>query len=277
VFLLTDGLANVGIQDPEQIASQASQILRTAGVGTSTFGIGADYDEGLLGPLAVAGGGQFYHLANPSEIATAFASELGDLLRVVARSVRVELAVDSGVTLDLVSAYHLTVSPDGHAATIAVGDLLGDDERHVVVRVGFPQQRDRLSLAVRARALWRGEDGECQTEWHEVAFDFADDVACDREPRDRAAMHWVGLHHVARARLQAIGLSRHGDLAAARELLRAVARRLAEYANGDPDLQAGLRELSDLEHQLDVPLPSPVSKQMYAGTQAAMRSAPKRK
>ncbi|HLZ10881.1 MAG TPA: VWA domain-containing protein, partial [Chloroflexota bacterium] len=62
VFLLTDGQANAGVVDSEAIASQAADIRATTGIGTSTFGIGSDYNEGLLGPMAVAGGGQFHHL-----------------------------------------------------------------------------------------------------------------------------------------------------------------------------------------------------------------------
>ncbi len=93
-FLLTDGLANVGLVDPEQIASQAADIRRTAGVGTSTFGIGLDYAEQLLGPMAVAGGGQFHHLRTPADIRQTFAGELAELLSVVASSVRLELRTD---------------------------------------------------------------------------------------------------------------------------------------------------------------------------------------
>ena len=44
-FLLTEGLANVGVQDPEQIASDAAGIRANAGIGTSTF------DDPALQPL----------------------------------------------------------------------------------------------------------------------------------------------------------------------------------------------------------------------------------
>ena len=104
-FLLTDGLANVGLTDPEQIAAEAAGIREHAGVGTSTFGIGEDYDEDLLAPLAAAGGGQFHHLRTAEEITRTFVGELGELLAVAAGRVVLELDPDPGVTAEVVSAY----------------------------------------------------------------------------------------------------------------------------------------------------------------------------
>jgi len=84
-FLLTDGLANVGEVDPERIASEAAGVREHTRISTSTFGIGPDYNELLLGPMAVAGGGQFHHLRTPDEILNTFVGELGELLSIAAR------------------------------------------------------------------------------------------------------------------------------------------------------------------------------------------------
>jgi Ca-activated chloride channel family protein len=89
-FLLTDGLANVGLTDLEQIAAQAAGVRTHAGVGTSTFGIGDDYAESLLGPMAVAGGGQFHHLRTPVDIARTFLGELAEMLCAAALNVLLE-------------------------------------------------------------------------------------------------------------------------------------------------------------------------------------------
>src|SRR3954470_14529153 len=58
-LLLTDGLANVGITDADELAEHATE-LRARGVSTSTFGVGNEFDEQLLQALADAGGGHFY-------------------------------------------------------------------------------------------------------------------------------------------------------------------------------------------------------------------------
>src|SRR6187551_3667191 len=46
-LLLTDGLANVGITDRDELATHAGE-LRQRGVSTTTFGVGTDFDEVLL-------------------------------------------------------------------------------------------------------------------------------------------------------------------------------------------------------------------------------------
>ena len=49
--------------------------------------------KALLGPMAVAGGGQFHNLRSPDEIARTFLGELGELLTVAAANVRLDQAV----------------------------------------------------------------------------------------------------------------------------------------------------------------------------------------
>ena len=50
-LLLTDGLANVGITDRDELARHAGE-LRARGVSTTTFGVGEDFDEVLLQAMA---------------------------------------------------------------------------------------------------------------------------------------------------------------------------------------------------------------------------------
>ena len=57
-LLLMDGLANHGITDRDELARHAGE-LRQRGVSTSTFAVGADFDERLLRDMAHEGGGNF--------------------------------------------------------------------------------------------------------------------------------------------------------------------------------------------------------------------------
>ncbi|MEJ2207387.1 MAG: VWA domain-containing protein, partial [Gemmatimonadota bacterium] len=103
VLLLTDGLANVGITDPDQLVG----LTRTgaeAGFSTTTIGFGKDFDEDLLRALADAGRGGSYYLEEIDQASGIFEEELEGLLSLAAQNVRV--AVLPGADADFVKVLH---------------------------------------------------------------------------------------------------------------------------------------------------------------------------
>jgi Ca-activated chloride channel family protein len=118
-LLLTDGLANIGITDTDELARHAAE-LRARGVSTSTFGVGNDFDEGLLQALADAGGGHFYYIADAPQIADAITSEVGETLEVVARDVAIELTARDDIRIEPISPYRATAH--GNRTTVAIGE-----------------------------------------------------------------------------------------------------------------------------------------------------------
>jgi Ca-activated chloride channel family protein len=277
-FLLTDGLANVGLTDPEQIASEAASIREQAGISTSTFGIGADYDERLLGPLAVAGGGQFHHLRRPEEIARTFVGELEGLFAVAARNVRLEIETSAGIVAELVSEYWgRSAAPEAGRQSVALGDLGAGDERHVVVRFGFPRGTLGAGQDVRARLVGLVAGEESRTAWQELRFTYADHAPCDAEPHDPAVMHWVGLHHAEKAEREALEDNKRGAYQSAQEKIRAVRRRIASYANDDAELQERVSALQAMEQATAAPMAPMVAKEHYAETQRRSRGQPDRR
>ncbi|HEY8746000.1 MAG TPA: VWA domain-containing protein [Chloroflexota bacterium] len=272
LMLLTDGIANVGLTDPEAIASEAAGVREQAGISTSTFGIGADYNESLLAPMATAGGGQFHHLRTTADIANAFLGELGLLFGVAAGGVALELAVDPGVSAELISEYWLTTSESTHYR-VAVGDLLSGEERHVVVRFGFPAWGQLPNIGIRARLCWTAGGEARSSAWQEVRFSYAGDAICDAEPRDATVMHWVGLHHAYRAQHRAAEQSRDGNLAGAGRTLADVAERIQSYADSDSELQEAVSELTAFRHEaLQSPLAPMVAKDRIYSSQRLSKS-----
>lgn len=269
-FLLTDGLANVGLTDAEAIASEAAGVFSNAGIVTSTFGIGADYDEGLLAPMAVAGGGQFHHLRQPEEIARTFTGELGEMFHVAAANVLLEVEVPYGVEAEAISAYRL--DPEPGRASASIGDLLAGEERHVVVRFAFPEAPLQRTVAIRARLTWYANGRRCESSWQEVTFTVAAHSDCDVELRDRQVMHWVGLHHSLRTQARAGQLSRQGDRAGARSLLRRLEEHLHEYSDGDDELVAHLAEVRGMADEVEAaPMPAARAKEVLHRSQTASR------
>jgi len=103
-LLLTDGLANIGIIDRDELASHAAA-LRSRGVQTTTFGVGTDFDEVLLQAMATAGGGNFYYIAQEQSIADYITSEVGEALDVVARDVTLDVATPEMVAVESLSPF----------------------------------------------------------------------------------------------------------------------------------------------------------------------------
>jgi Ca-activated chloride channel family protein len=243
-FLLTDGQANVGESDPEQLAVQVGDVLAKTAIVTSTFGIG-DYNEQLLAPMATAGGGQFHHLRSSADIMTTFLGELGDVMAVACRQVRIEVAADPGVQLELVSDYRSSTEPSSTRISAPLGDLMGGEERRIVVCARFAPRPTVAPVVVRARLLWHDAAGDHETPWQVVSFTYADHQACDAEldRRDPLVMEWVGLHRSYRAEQEASKLFSKGDVAGAHRVLQTTSASVAAMAPASPVLQEAASEL----------------------------------
>ena len=232
-LLLTDGLANVGITDAAELRGHAAE-LRARGVATSTFGVGADFDERLLQGMADASGGHFYYLQDERQIADLLASEMGEALEIVARDATLRMRLPQGVTVEPLNG--LRVHQDGGEATIMLDDLVSGQELEVVLAVTFPRgvDGDRLTLSVRLG----DRDGALDPREESVTWTYASHAANDRQRRNRAVDRAVARQYGGRARGEATERNREGDLAGARRVLRATAARIRSYAGDDPELCA---------------------------------------
>ena len=152
-LLLTDGLANRGITDRDELIGHAAA-LRQRGIQTSTFGVGEDFDERLLAGLADAGGGHFYFLADASQIPELISSEVGEALEVVMRNVVLETRLARGMAGTSLSRMRSSSSGnEGGEGTLRVelGDLVSGQEVEVVLSLHFPTRYDVQSIATEMR------------------------------------------------------------------------------------------------------------------------------
>lgn len=132
VLLLTDGLANQGITDFEQLQSIAQKKFQEHGIALSTFGVGADFNELLLTNLAEYGGANYYFIDSPEKIPEIFAKELEGLLAVVAQNTQIEISYPAGqLQVDSVLGYPAQLQ-DGKAV-VPFNDLYSMEEKAVLV------------------------------------------------------------------------------------------------------------------------------------------------
>ncbi|MFM8922109.1 MAG: vWA domain-containing protein, partial [Candidatus Nanopelagicaceae bacterium] len=79
LLLISDGHANAGIKDPNELHDVATKSATTK-ITTSTIGIGDGYDENILESIARGGGGQHRFAFTIDEAVGAIAAEVNDLL-----------------------------------------------------------------------------------------------------------------------------------------------------------------------------------------------------
>ncbi len=273
-FLLTDGQANVGEQDPERIATDARQLRQQGRIGTSTFGFGPRYNEYLLGPMAVAGGGAFHHLSTPGDIVNAFVGELHDLLAVAAPRVRVELALDGGIVPEMVSPFTLTPPSEGteQPYVIDVGDLLSGANPHIVTRFQFIDAERSFHPEVRARLVWTVDGAEVFGPWESVTFTLASPEECEQEVIDPFAVQYIATERREEGRRIGLRFNQAGNFPMAQRALRLVFDEMQPYVEGNPDEQ---QKLEDFQYLMAPRLTSFMTpedaKSMYAESQRQSR------
>ena len=275
VLLLTDGLANKGITDAAELATHAAE-LRVRGVSTTTFGIGADFDEVLLQSMADAGGGHFYFVRDAATIRDHISSEVGETLDVVARNVELEVVVADGVRVEAISPQPVRVRAG--RTIVDLGDLVSDQVLDVVLRIGFPfGDAGRTTGALIALAdrdgVFAARDGGAPDV--RLTWTWQDNPANDAQPRDVEVDRSVATQFAARARQEAVRRNREGDYDGARHVLKATAKRIREYAGRDERMRALVAELSAEAETFAAPMPALALKEHhFASSNLARMRAP---
>ena len=244
-LLLTDGLANQGITDRAEILRHAAA-LRLRRVSTTTFGVGADFDDALLRGMAEAGGGNFYFVQDAVQIPDYIASETGEVLEVVAREAN--LIVDAGAGVVVASLNDFPVRHADGACQVALGSLVSRQQLDAVLRLQFPAGTAGETQRLRVRL--EDQDHALAGDAVELAFTYATDSENDAQPRDRVVDRAVARLYAAQAEQRAVERNRAGDYAGAREELLACAGRIREYAGQDADLLAQVAELGQKANEL---------------------------
>ena len=268
-LMMSDGQANVGITDVEELAKHAAE-LRERGIATSTFGIGAGFDEDLMTGMARAGGGQPYFIRTADQTVDLLTSELGETLDVVVRDVVVCLSAPEGASLELLSDFDLRAGTTGQE--IRVGHLVSGQSVSLLVRVECPTGAIGRTLALAASIASR-EHGE--SAWTELAWTYADDQANDKQPRNAEVDAAVVKVDAARARREALRYNRAGEFATAGKTLMMARSALMSRAGNDAEALQDLAALDADAVEFSAPMRPIAMKAVIFDTMSALRSRDK--
>ena len=270
VLLLTDGLANQGITDPGELSRHAAE-LRARGVSTTTFGVGEDFDETLLQSMSDAGGGHFYFIGRPEQITDLIASEVGELLAIVARETTIEITAPEGITITPLSPFPF--EQRGNRSHLHLGDLVAGQQVSAILRIRFGYGPVGSDVGIIVGATDRdGAFAAAGLTPIGLGWVFADDHANDVQPRDRAVDRRVAALFADRARQAAVKLNRQGDYREAALGLHEVAIRIRAYAGNDPELRSIVDGLRREEAQWAIPRMEMERKQAFASATYSQRS-----
>lgn len=217
VVLITDGLANEGLTNVDLIVSQVRG-LSDRGVSTSSIGIGDDFNEDLLIPMASAGGGNSWHVKTADDMQRIFAVELEGLIAQVAHTVTLGLVPADGVRLaDVLNDFELSETGRYKLPNLQAGSPID-----VVVQLRIPQQAEgtRMRLLDLRLGYTPQEMKAAEVAKQVFEVEFASEQAVELLPVNHEVAKAVQMLMNARARAEAVRLMDTGDFAGSQQVLR---------------------------------------------------------
>ena len=248
VVLITDGLANVGVTNTDEIVTQAMGLFQR-GVSTSTIGIGADFNEDLLMPMAQSGGGNAWHVVEPDDMQQIFQIELEGLIAQFAHTVSLSLIPADGVrVVDVLNDFEFTETGRYRLPNLQAGSPLdivvklragaqdvGTQMRLLDLRLGFtPQDAKNAEVLKQAHTI-----------------EFATQTEVERSPLNDDVMKSVQFLMNARARNEAMKRMDRGDYAGAQDVIgSALGETQALPCSAAPEVMEETAALAEMRSSL---------------------------
>lgn len=146
VLLLSDGLANKGITDKNELADLVRKKNKKDGITISTFGVGNDFNENLMTEIADYGKGNYYYIQNSSDIPEIFASEMKGIRNLVGQGTKMKVKFPvKYLTLNKVFGYPYEI--EGDNIVIDFKDVFSEQTKGVLIKFNVTRKIDtRLSF-----------------------------------------------------------------------------------------------------------------------------------
>ncbi|MGF1936002.1 MAG: vWA domain-containing protein [Nostoc sp. ChiQUE02] len=243
VLLLTDGHANMGIQDPKVLTATSGQKAEE-GITTTTLGFAQGFNEDLLIGMARAATGNFYFIQSIDEATEVFSIELDSLRAVVGQNLKVTLELADGVSLvDTLSLAKVSQN-DAGKAVLTLGELYeGEDKLLGLSLVISSAQVGNLPVMKLHYSADVVQDDLIQSVSGTV--DVVAKVGTVEEAAFASTSHIIlelSRLTIAKAKETALDLAEHGRHQEAEEILRALVKDLRDR---------GLNENFEIAEEID--------------------------
>jgi Ca-activated chloride channel family protein len=136
VLLISDGHANAGVVDPEQLGAVAAKAAADA-ITTSALGFGLGYDERLLKAIAAGGNGNELFAEHADRAVAAMSAELDGLLAQTAQAASLLVRM-SPACRRLKVVNELTTAPTADGVQVELGAFYSGEVRRLVITFDVP-------------------------------------------------------------------------------------------------------------------------------------------
>jgi Ca-activated chloride channel family protein len=240
VFLLTDGIANMGNTDPNYLAAVARQ-KRDEGIITTTIGVGMDFNEDLLVRMASEGGGEFYFIDSPDQAPHIFSQMLGHVQGMVGQNLAITMTPLQNARLAKQISTYPAVGTAGNVVYY-LGDLTRDESKVLLVQLVIPSLETLGQVEIARLRFDYDELGEKEVVHRTLELSVPVNVVPEGDAEGQApnpeVVKTTLLLRAAHARQEAVEAADHGDFRQASDILRQAADAIEEANLDDDDLQA---------------------------------------
>jgi Ca-activated chloride channel homolog len=207
VILLSDGLANEGLTDPNVIATEV-RASAAKGVSTTTMGLGDDYNEDLMQAMGEAGDGNYYYIESPLQLVDIFHTEMMGLMANLGQKVSLGIEPQGGSTV----AEVLNDLDRNALGRLMLPNLVVGMAIPVIVRLNVPPIQQAAEVC-RFRLAWDEPNGNARRTLHAaILLSPCPSAEWEALPVDPEVAEQVALLMAARAKKEAIGAYDQGNM-----------------------------------------------------------------
>ena len=176
LILISDGLANKGITDPNRLGQMAGVAVEKE-FAISTVGVGNDFNEQLMTAIADRGAGNYYYMENPMAFAEVFQQEFLYARATLATNVSISFPLQGGISIIDASGYPITIQKD--YAVFYPGDLRSRQTRKIFLTLHVPTGAPGKFEIGRIKARYRLNGQPMET-----VLDGSYKIACVNNPKE---------------------------------------------------------------------------------------------
>ncbi len=163
MLLLSDGLANVGPQTPDELGRLGGSLIEE-GISVTTIGLGLGYNEDLMTQLAYKSDGSHYFAEQATDLAGVFNSEFNRALAVVAREIQIEIVCPAGIRPVRLLGRQGQIQ--GQTVKAYINQLFRESEKYLLLEMEVPPMPNNCAQTVATVRIHYGDmDTHTTQEW----------------------------------------------------------------------------------------------------------------